>query len=113
MSSLPVLGSLLYPDWNGIAWVQSGGPGTTVLPGPNDGPFGYPVPGVNMQESGSGLWPSVCGHWLDTWEIFMGYDEVSNQNAAIVACPVCSCVNRIIIPYSNIYNTVTYQIVFG
>ena len=111
MSSF-VIGSLYIPDYHGIAWSQPGGVGSAVLPGPNDGSFGYPGNQLRMQESGSGLWVSSCQHWLDAWQIFRDVDN-NGQSVAIIACPVCSNIQRVISPYEAIYDTIQYPIIIG
>ena len=110
MASLPSIGSLYYPRWNNIAWNQPV-PGGTVYPQQNDGPFGYPVAGINMQEQGSGLWTGGCGHWYDCATIWKDVNDFTNTNVAIIGCPLCSYVFKIIEPYSAIEDPIAYAII--
>jgi hypothetical protein len=112
LSTLPTIGSLLYPNWNNIAWSQPI-PGGTVYPQQNTGSFGYPGDQIKMQEPGQGLWTCGCSHWYDCVSIQMGYDNASNQNAAIIVCPICTYVINIVIPYTNIFNVVQYPIIIS
>jgi hypothetical protein len=109
MSSF-VVGSLYIPNYQGIAWSQPGGVGTTVYPQQNTGSFGYPENQILMQEPGQGLWVSPCGHWLDTWQVFRDYDTAAQSSAAIQTCPMCSYINRVYEPYEEIFDTVRFPI---
>lgn len=109
MSSF-VIGSLYQPQWHNIAWSQPGGVGTTVYPGPNDGPFGYPQNQILMQESGQGLWTAGCNHWFLTWLLFRDYDTVTQMSAAIQCCNVCSFIVRVYEPYELIFEVPQYSI---
>jgi hypothetical protein len=71
----------------------------------------FPVPGQFISEAGEALWRAGCGHGYDSVQIFMGYDSVSKQNAAIIACPICTYVIQIIIPYAAISNVLQYPII--
>jgi hypothetical protein len=104
-----VIGSLYYPNWNNIAWSQAT-IGGAVLPGPNDGSFGYPQNQILMQESGQGLWTAGCAHWFDDFQIFRDYDTVAQSSAAIQCCPVCSFIIRVYEPYEEIFDTVRFPI---
>lgn len=107
---LPMIGGLYIPNWNNIGWQQPFGLGTTVFPQQNTGSFGYPVPGITMQEPGQGLWTAGCGHWFDEFQIFRDVNNCTNQSAAIQCCPVCTYVIRTYSPYEIIFDPVQYAI---
>lgn len=107
---LPEIGSLYIPNWNNIAWVQPFGTGTTVFPQQNTGSFGYPVPGVTMQEPGQGLWTAGCSHWFDSFQIFRDVNNCTGESAAIQCCPVCSYVIRTYSPYEVIFDPIQHYI---
>ena len=109
----PPLGTLYIANYNGIAWSQPGGPGTIVYPQQNTGSFGYPGDQLLMQEKGQGLWVSGCQHWLDTWQIWKDINVCTNQNVAILTCPICSFIQQIITPYEAAFNVIEYPILVG
>lgn len=102
MATLTV-GTLYRANYNGTAWSQPGGPGTTVYPQQNDGPFtNYPVPGQFIIEAGESLWRAACGHGFDYPVVFKDFDDATGLSAAVVACPLCSLITRLIEPYNQI-----------
>jgi len=112
VASLPPIGSLYIPNWNGIAFTQPGGVGTKVIPTLGDGDsFGYPVPGQALYPSSQALWISPCGHGFDYPLVFRDYDPNTQMSAAIIVCPVCTYFLRTIEPYEAIDNVLSYPII--
>lgn len=99
------VGSLYIQNYNGTAWSQPGGPGTTVYPQQQIGTnyAAYPVVGQIWAEN-SGLWVAGCGHWFDCVRVFHDYDNMLESSAAVICCPLCSFLIRLIEPYDQIYN---------
>jgi hypothetical protein len=106
---IPPLGSLYITNYQGIAWSQPI-PGGTVYPQQNTGPFGYPGNQILMQEPGQGLWTSGCGHWWDCIQVFRDYDSDAQQSAAVLCCPLCSFLIRVVEPYELIEDPIQYMI---
>ena len=106
----PAVGSLYIQNYNGIAWSQPGGIGTTVYPQQNTGSFGYPGNQILMQEPGQGLWTAGCGHWYDCLQVFKDIDVCTNQNIALFCCPLCSYIIRAVEPFDSIYDPVSSYI---
>lgn len=106
------VGSLYQRNYNGTAWSQPGGPGTTVFPQQQiNVPFAaYPVPGQVWMEN-SGLWNSPCGHWFNAPRIQMDHDDMLGQSAALVLCPLCSYIIRIIEPFSAIDDVISNPVI--
>lgn len=110
--NLPPIGALYIPNWNGIAWSQPNGFGTTVYPQEQIGtPFAaYPVVGEIWAEN-SGLWVLGCGHWENAVIIFRDYDEMLGSSAALVCCALCTYIQRIIEPYEEFTNPMAFPVV--
>lgn len=106
------VGTLYIPDYHGVAWSQPGGPGTQVLPQQQiNTPFSnYPVVGQVWAEN-SGLWNSPCGHWFNCPLIMMAHDDMLESSAALVLCPLCSYLIRIIEPFNAIDDVIANPIV--
>ena len=111
-NTLPDIGSLYDPLWNGIPWSQPI-PGGPVFPAQQIGvEYEFePTPGSIIWSENSGLWVLGCGHWQNAMTIFQGWDAINNISAAILACSVCSYVQRIIEPYDEISNPNSYPII--
>lgn len=88
-----------------MAWSQPGGPNTQVLPQQKIGVnyTDYPVVGQIWAEN-SGLWVFGCGHWANLPAIFMDYDNMLESSAAVVCCPLCSFLQRLIEPFPEIFD---------
>jgi hypothetical protein len=89
----------LYGDGlvNGLRlWTQPGGVGTTVFPKvPNIFPaqfMGYPqVPMAYPAQYYAG-----CGHPLNCWTINYYYDPYAQSQMALICCPMCGYIQRIV-----------------
>ena len=110
MSVLSPLGALYIPKWNNIAWSQPGGVGTKVFPQENSGSFGYPVPGIRMEEAGQALWISGCSHGFDCLQVFRDYDSNTQKSVAVLTCPVCTFILNYVEPYEAIEDVLQYPI---
>jgi hypothetical protein len=110
--SLPAIGSLAVANYGGVQWSQPGGVGTQVFPAEQTGPFlAYPVQGVLWAEN-SGLWSfPYCLHWANLPLIMRSYDPNTQMSAALICCPMCSCIARIQEPYESIENPLLFPIV--
>ena len=74
----------------------------------------YPVPsqpgGINtpvtmpVQTDGEkiGLWVAGCQHWFNHWNVYSA--AVGGVTSALICCPVCGYIQRIITPYSAIHS---------
>jgi hypothetical protein len=109
---LPAIGTLAVANWNGIAWSQPGGAGTTVYPQEQvNVPFtAYPVGGQIWAEN-SGLWVLGCGHWQNAVLILRSYDPVNQVSAALICCALCTFVQRIQEPYESIENPLLFPVI--
>lgn len=101
------------PHWLNIPWTQPGGKGTQVFPAQaNNAPMtSFPVPGQVINEVGMSLWIFGCGHGADEPRIFRDFDSGTGLSCAIVACPICTYIMRLIEPYETYTNPITNPIV--
>jgi hypothetical protein len=89
--ALPEIGTLYTPFSPGNlppTYTQPGGPGTLVYP---QQPMG----------ERSAQYSFACGHWFNIPRIWEVYDDVNKEQAALICCPMCGLVQRIIEPYSE------------
>jgi hypothetical protein len=112
---LPQVGTLLQPFGDAIPgtlaspWSQPGGPGTTVFPQPYDSAAGqFEPPLISI---GQYLWG--CGHITNLPWIFKAYDDDSEEEAALICCPVCSYIQMILEPYERYLNYIDTPIVIA
>jgi len=84
-----VAGQLYQNDGTTPIALQPGGIGTPVT-----------MP-VQTQGENLGLWVAGCGHWFTNWDIFSA--QISGQTSALICCPVCYYIQRVITPYSLIH----------
>ena len=70
-----------------------------------------PVPGQVIDEVGMSLWHFGCGHGADLPRIFKDYDTGTGLSAAVVCCPICSYIQKLIEPYTEIDNVTSYPII--
>lgn len=89
MSSVPIVGKIYNPPGYDPAFTQPGGIGTPVFPAQTTG------------ESVSYWIGPACGHFFNSAEIRSA--TVGGVQVAVVGCPLCRLVFRIISPYSAIY----------
>jgi len=104
------VGTLLYPNYNNIAWSQPAGKNGQVFPTQaNNTPFtAFPVPGMVIDEVGMSLWPVWgCGHGTDVARIFKDFDTDTQTQCAVIACPLCSYVQYLISPYENATSSIS------
>ena len=104
------VGQLLFDGYvNGQKiYSQPNGIGTPVTPLP---PTVNPPP--NWKNSNwlpaypfvyVGLLNFICGHWCNTCEVYTLYDPVTEEQAALCCCPVCSIIQLIVEPASDWYS---------
>lgn len=111
--ALPEIGTLYNPPGDAIpgtlpsVWRQPGGPGTTVYPQPYDSAAGEFEPPLIPQ----GMYSFQCGHIFNLPAIFEEYDPDTDEQAAIICCPVCTLVQQIIEPYEEYLNYIQNPIV--
>ena len=90
--------------WNNIAWSQP------------DGPYGKVYPQQVQANSDlfstepftelSGTYVFGCGHSVDQILLQIDFDYESNQQSALILCPICSYCSRAIIPASLAYQPI-------
>jgi hypothetical protein len=87
----PVVGRIYNPDTAAYLppFTQPGGPGTATFP---------------QQDPGQmiGLFVAGCGHWFNNWDVISA--TVACDQVAVMRCPLCQYVQRIIDPYNDIYS---------
>jgi hypothetical protein len=107
------VGLLYIQNYNNIPFTQPGGAGTQVFPvQANNAPFtAYPVPGQVINEVGMSLWQFGCGHGADVVRIFQDYDSGTALSCAVVCCPICTFIQKLIEPYDQIENVISFPIV--
>ena len=92
--------SILGQSSLGPLYTQPGGPGTQVFPqqslGEKSAPYSF-----------------GCGHFFNLPAIWEQYDPATKQQAAIIACPICGYVQRIIEPYSEFLNYIQTPLVIA
>jgi hypothetical protein len=88
---VPLVGTIYNPDTAVYLpkFTQPGGPGTATFP---------------QQQPGEmiGLFVAGCGHWFNNWDVISA--TVDCDEVAVMRCPLCQYVQRIIDPYSDIYS---------
>jgi hypothetical protein len=97
----PVVGQIYNVDLIGIypSAVQPGGIGTPVT-----------MPAQSLGEKNGKFFPG-CGHSIMSWEILS--HPVGGIRSAIICCPLCRYVQRIITPYEAIHDTVQNPYIFA
>lgn len=104
--ALPEIGTLYNPPGDAIpgtlpsVWSQPGGPGTRVFPQAYDSAAGEFEPPLIPY----GMYIPGCGHPVNFLAVFREYDDESDEDAAIICCPVCTYIQRIIVPYDLFEN---------
>lgn len=83
-----ILGQLYPNDGTTPVPQQPGGPGTPVT---------MPIeqPGEQL-----GNWTAGCGHFFQNWMIYSA--QIQGVTAALIVCPMCLYLQRIVTPYSDI-----------
>jgi hypothetical protein len=89
------------------AYYQPGGPGTPTFPQQAQGSQSM-ITGVPF-EVGMALYTMGCGHWFNNPEV--AFASVNCVPSAIVRCPLCQFISRIITPASLIYTSPAYEII--
>ncbi len=96
------LGTLYYPQGPPPTtyFTQPGGPFTQVFPTQkNNQPWPeYPIPGLIINEYVP-WWTPGCLHSVNYWLVIREFDVYSEQSVALICCPVCSYIQRVIMPY--------------
>lgn len=98
----PQVGTLYKPQTipGPTLYTQPGGPGTLVYP---QQPLGEK----------SAQYSFGCGHFFNIPRIWEEFDPVSGEQAAIIACPICTFIQQIVIPYSLYLNYIQTPIVIA
>jgi hypothetical protein len=84
-----VLGQLYRNDGTTPQAQQPGGPGTPVT-----------MP-LETQGEMIGMWMAGCGHFFNVFSVYSA--QIQGVTSALVCCPMCLYVQRIIQPYSAIH----------
>lgn len=94
----PVIGQLLPMPQGYAAPLQPGGIGTVVT-----------SPAQTVNEAGMGRYRSGCGHGFNNWEIIK--QKIACGQSALICCPTCRYLQRIITPYEAIHDIVANQLI--
>lgn len=95
---LPSVGDFYTPQTGKPPTWTKQGPGFVVSP---QAPVLYPPRYEGYPQSPfayEGLYSLLCNHWTNTVEIYKQYNPYSNQQVAIIVCPVCSLIQALIEP---------------
>ena len=97
------VGTLYNPNFNYIRWTQPGGPYSKVLPvtqvtGNADLFTTKPFSEL------SGTYLFGCGHSVDQVMLQIDWDYQNSVQVALICCPTCSYLSRVISPASLAYN---------
>lgn len=84
-----IVGQLLIGDGAYPIPLQPGGPGTPIT--------------SPLQTDGEklGLWVAGCQHWFNHWDVHSS--QIGGVQTALICCPICLYVQRLISPYSAIH----------
>lgn len=93
------IGALYLPGGPGGFWTQPGGPGTEVFPQQQTG--NVDQFSTEPYNELTGQFTGVCGHSFSYCTVYRDYDNIGQTSVALLACPMCSCVQRSIEPYSD------------
>lgn len=93
-------------------WTQPGGAGSQVFPTQkNAEPWPeYPIPGLVISEFQPWV-PIGCLHSIKFYSIVKEWDYDTDMDCALITCPICSYVQRVIKPYDLVLNPVEYAII--
>ena|SRR5882762_8908386 len=93
-------------------FTQPGGVGTQVFPSQqNAQPWvEYPVIGEVINEY-QPWWPPGCLHSVKFWKIYKEFDYVTQLSCALICCPICTYVQRVVEPYDEILDPIAYAII--
>ncbi len=81
---------------NGI-WTQPGGPGTIVYP--RQVQASSNLFSVEPFSELTGMFIGSCGHSFDSITLYRSYDYVGQTSVALICCPLCSVLFRVIAPF--------------
>lgn len=107
MSDLTV--GMVFPRDDGYpAAKQPGGAGTPVtnFPQTSTVPQGVPEMVSGVPQVPMGLWVCTSGHWFNHWDVRC--QGVAGVPSAFLVCPICSIIQRILTPFSLIYDDSNY-----
>lgn len=107
------VGAIYIAGFNNIPWSQPGGPLTPVLPQQITGNSDLftTLPYNEL----TGTYIGNCGHSFDQTMIFRDFDFFSDEedkSVALICCPLCSTVQRVLAPYSAVLNPLQNAILF-
>lgn len=97
----PVPGTIFNPHKFIPPFTQPDGPNTPTYPQQQSGAELVPYQGVPF-EIGNAMFTSGCGHWFNSWEVRSA--TVNGITAALMCCPLCGYLQRIIVPYNFIHD---------
>lgn len=93
------VGALYDPGFNNVEWSQPGGPNTPVFPAQVTG--GFDLLSIKPFNERTGQYIGVCNHSFNECCVFRDIDTVTGLSVALLACPLCSCIQRTIEPYED------------
>lgn len=91
------IGALYIPGGLPGYFTQPGGPGTLVYPQQVTASSNY-LSTLPFSEL-TGIYMFGCGHSANEVEVFRDFDYDTNMSVALLACPLCSFVQRTIEPF--------------
>jgi len=89
--------------WNNVAWTQPGGVGTKVYPQQVTGNSDLLTNEPFSELSGTFLFG--CGHSVNQVLLQIDWNYDTDEQVALICCPTCSFVQRVISPATLAYNT--------
>ena len=102
------LGTLYYKNFNNVAWSQPGGPYTKVFPQQVTGNSNLLT--TEPFNELTGMFLFGCGHSVNQVLLEMDFDIPTQSQVALICCPTCSYVSRVINPWIQAYNPITAAI---
>lgn len=90
----------IQPNGPNGYWHQPGGPGTPVIP-PLQVQANSELLSIEPFTEKTGVYIFGCGHSVNRAQIYTDWDYETEMTVALIACPMCSFVQRIIEPASD------------
>ena len=105
-----MVGEIYVKNYNGIPWSQPGGPFTPVFPQQVTGNSN--LLSVTPFNELTGVYMGNCNHSFDQVVVFRDYDYTQSSSVALLSCPLCSTVQRVIEPYEAIQDPLINAVLY-
>lgn len=92
------IGALYIPGGPGGFWTQPDGIGTTVFP--QQVQSNSNILTIEPFSELTGTYRFACGHSVNMVQVYTDVDYTDGESVALLACPMCSFVQRFIKPAS-------------